>query len=99
MVNGGGCVSVVSGKDECGKAYQQWNACLNTVCSTCSDQSENTQCKNDAQQPGTPCGEASKTLFGACGRNVNDYLKKCFGNGFGGVLEQLCGSPAKDGGV
>lgn len=97
--NGGGCVGVVSGKDACGKAYQQWNTCLNQVCEACTDQSENTQCKNDAQQAAAPCGPASKTLFDACGRDVNSYLKKCFANGIGAVLEQLCGPSVKDGGT
>lgn len=99
--NGGGCVSVVSGKDACGKAYQQWNTCLNTVCASCTDQNENSQCKNDAQGPKAACGAASNALFQACGRNVNDYLKTCFGNGIGGVLQQICGTPTppKDGGA
>jgi hypothetical protein len=97
--NGGGCVSVVSGKDACGKAYQQWNTCLNHVCAACTDQTENSKCKNDAQGASAPCGAASTTLFQACGSNVNSYLKKCFGSGLGTVLEQLCGPPAKDGGT
>jgi hypothetical protein len=100
-LNGGGCVSVVSGKDDCGKAYQQWNTCLNEVCAACTDQSESTQCKSDAQEAAGPCGAASKALFGACGNNVNDYLKKCFGTGdvVGSVVQQLCGSPSNDGGT
>jgi hypothetical protein len=99
-LNGGGCVSVVSGKDACGKAYQQWNTCLNEVCAACTDQSESAQCKNDAQKAEGPCGTASKALLGACGKNVNDYITKCFGNGnaVGTVIEQLCGASSKDGG-
>ena len=98
-LNGGGCVSVVSGKDDCGKSYQQWNTCLNEVCAACSEQAEYTKCTDAAQQAEGPCGEASKSLLGACGNNVNDYLTTCFGNGLGAVVEQLCGSPAKDGGI
>lgn len=99
-LNGGGCVSVVSGKDDCGKAYQQWNACLNTVCAPCSDPDERSQCSNDAQAPGSACGDASDVLFKACGSKVNTYLKTCFGSGIGAVVEQLCGAPAtKDGGT
>ncbi len=99
IVNGGGCVSRVSGKDACGKAYQQWNTCLNTVCASCTDADDNKVCKNEAQMPEGPCGTSGQALFDACGRSVNDYLKKCFGNGFGAVIEQSCGAPARDGGV
>lgn len=100
-LNGGGCVSVVSGEDDCGKAYQQWNTCLNEVCAACTDPSENAQCKNDVQQASAPCGAASKALLQACGTNVNDYLGTCFGSGdiVGNVVTQLCGSPSKDGGA
>lgn len=94
FLNGGGCVSVVSEKVECGKAYQQWNTCLNDVCAACTDATEASKCKTDAQQG--PCGAASKVLGDSCGSNVNDYLQKCFGsNPVGTVVEQLCGAPAK----
>jgi hypothetical protein len=97
--NGGGCVALVSGKDACGKAYQQWNTCLNTVCASCSDQGDRSTCTNDAQNPGAPCGTASKALSDACGTKVNTYLKKCFGSGLGEVLNQSCGAvTSKDGG-
>lgn len=99
LFNGGGCVAVVSGKDACGEGYQQWNTCLNSVCSSCTDKGENATCKNDAQQPSGPCGAASQALWDGCGQNVNSYLEKCFGDGIGEVLQQLCGSPATDGGV
>lgn len=95
MLNGGGCISVVSKKDACGKAYQQWNTCLNEVCAACSDPSESNTCKNDAQQG--PCTAASKALIDGCGKNVNDHLKKCFAdNPVGTVVEQLCGTPSKE---
>lgn len=95
-VNGGGCVAAVSGKDDCGKAYQEWNTCLNTVCASCTDQGERTQCSDDAQQPNAPCGDPSNTLFQACGKDVNTFLKTCFSSGIGAVLENLCGSPSAD---
>ncbi|MBX3186586.1 MAG: hypothetical protein KF819_06210 [Labilithrix sp.] len=96
-LNAGGCVSVVSGEDDCGRAYQQWNTCINHVCAACSGD-ERTQCNKDAQQAAGPCGTASKALFGACGTNVNDYIQECFGAGMGTVVAKLCGPAAKDGG-
>ncbi len=95
FLNGGGCVSVVSEKDACGQAYQQWNTCLNDVCAACTDQDAKTKCLTDAQQG--PCATASKALGDGCGRDVNDYLSKCFGgDAVSTVVEQLCGAPKKD---
>lgn len=98
-VNGGGCVSAVSGKDACGKAYQEWNTCLNTVCASCTEEAERTECSNGAQQPNAPCGDPSGALFDACGNDVNAFLKTCFGGGIGAVLGALCGPPSPQGGT
>lgn len=99
-LNGGGCVSVVSGKEACGETYQKWNACINATCASCTDSDERSQCSQDAQNEGAPCGGLSQELFKSCGNKVNDYLKKCFNSGIGAVAEYLCGStPAKDGGT
>jgi hypothetical protein len=99
-VNAGGCVAAISGKDACGKTYDQWNACLNTACAACSTD-EGTQCKQDAQNPKAPCGELSTALFEACGKDVNDYLKSCFGGPsvVSAVVAELCGPASKDGGT
>lgn len=99
-LNGGGCVSVVSGKDACGETYQKWNACINSSCSQCSPD-DRQQCSQDAQNAGSPCGDLSAQLFQNCGSDVNEYLDSCFGHGIGAVVDYLCGtgSPNKDGGT
>lgn len=36
-LNVGGCPAIVSGKDDCGKAIQQWNDCLDEACVDCAE--------------------------------------------------------------
>lgn len=73
----GGCIEIASGKADCGKAYQQWDSCLDEACTSCSD-SDYGQCTQDAQADGAACGTASAALQTACGANVNDYIDACY---------------------
>lgn len=99
-VNGGGCVDLVSEKVDCGKAYYQWDLCLNTKCSKCTG-SEASSCFKEAQS--TACEAASAALVAACGGNeveVNKHLSACFKSGEvtvkGPIREQCIKGAEKD---
>ncbi len=98
--NLGGCLEVVSGSEDCGRAYTQWNGCLDTVCGKCSTQTEATACLQNAQS--TACSDATQALTTACGNNVNSYINACFPPGKPGLYQaiiKLCGgTPASDAG-
>ena len=98
-VNLGGCVELASGKAECGKAYQQWNACLDEACKSCSD-SEANDCSQGAQAAGAPCEKATAALETACGTDANTYIDKCFKQGdltiMGPIKAQCIGGTIKD---
>ncbi len=98
-INGGGCVEALSGKTECGKAFQEWSACLDTACADCAD-ADQSQCAKDVQQ--SACSKQTDELGAKCGNNVNAFLQGCFKSGepsIYGPIRALCvGSGAKDGG-
>ncbi|OJY15867.1 MAG: hypothetical protein BGO98_24695 [Myxococcales bacterium 68-20] len=78
VLNGGGCVELVSEKADCGKAYFHWDLCLSKACSKCTG-SEAKSCAQDAQL--TACKGASEALVAACGgteAEVNKHLGACF---------------------
>ncbi|MBX3264682.1 MAG: hypothetical protein KIS78_11875 [Labilithrix sp.] len=96
-LNGGGCVAIVSDKEDCGKAYYQWDLCLGTACKDCSG-SEGADCYREAQA--TACKGASDALLGACGNDVNTYINACFKSGEitvkGPIREQCVKGGEKD---
>ncbi len=98
--NIGGCLEVVSGSENCGRAYTQWNGCLNTVCRKCTTQNEAAACLQNVQS--AACSDATQALTTACGNNVNSYISACNPPGKLGVYEaiiKLCGgTPASDAG-
>ena len=98
--NLGGCLEVVSGSEDCGRAYTQWMGCLNTVCSKCSTQAEVAACNQNTQS--TACSDATQTLTSACGNNVNSYISACFPAGKPGLYQSIIkfcgGTPASDAG-
>ncbi len=100
-LNLGGCVGIVSGKEACGKAYQQWDLCLDSACQTCPD-AEKSDCSQGAQGPGKACGKASTALEEACGSNVNTFIQTCFKQGEltikGPITQQCIGGSIKDAG-
>ena len=99
-INLGGCLEVVSGNEDCGKGYTQWNACLESVCAKCEDDDAQA-CGQDAQS--TACKEATEAFGTACGSSVNAYIKECFEPGKPSILgpiHKLCvtGGVPKDAG-
>jgi len=92
-VNFGGCIEVVSGSEECGKAYQQWNMCLTQVCQNCRTNDERSECSQGAQA--TACKDATVALTNACGENFDSYRAACFRPGhadIAGPIVKLCGT-------
>jgi len=90
--NLGGCLEVLSGKEECGRAYTQWNGCLNVVCGKCTTQNEALECLQNVQT--TACSDATKALITACGDDVNSYIDACAPAGKPSAYEaiiKLCG--------
>lgn len=100
-LNFGGCFEALSGKTACGKAVQQWMACLNTTCSSCKVQAERQSCFNDAQQ--SACSDSTSIVLATCGAGINTYLSSCFDERYvtdvGGTIEQLCVNAPKDAGT
>jgi hypothetical protein len=103
--NVGGCLEVLSGEVACGKAIQQFTACLATACSTCTDDADRQYCVNSAQA--SACKDAQKALIMGCGAGVNSYIGSCFtgtyindvGASVSGTIRELCVAPAKDAGM
>jgi hypothetical protein len=100
-LNRGGCVDIVSGKEGCGKAYQQWDQCLEEACKTCED-GDRQACASDAQKAEAACGTSSEALLKACGNDVNTYIQSCFKPGEliikGPITKQCIGGGIKDAG-
>ena len=48
--NFGGCVAAVSGQDTCGKAYSQYDDCINQACTDCADQAAFDKCSSPASK-------------------------------------------------
>lgn len=78
IINKGGCVSIVSGKEECGEAYHKWYECITASCSKCEEGSDaeaacydaisDTACKPAAEAIQTECGKSASTYISACGK-------------------------------
>jgi hypothetical protein len=77
-VTGGGCMQIISGNQNCGKAFDEYYFCLNYVCSACSSQTEFDTCGNDATTPTGACAPAIQSMQQACGTNFSTYLDTCF---------------------
>jgi hypothetical protein len=100
VLNLGGCFEAMSGRAACGKAVQQWMACLSTACSSCQDQTEYQSCTNDVQQ--SACIDSTSVVVATCGEGINSYLESCFNKRYvtnvGGTIQQLCVNAPKDAG-
>ncbi len=100
VLNVGGCFEAMTGKAACGKAVQQWMACLGTACSSCQSQPEYQSCTDDVQQ--SACNDATEHLVATCGGGINTYLNSCFNQRYvinvGGTIQQLCVNAPKDAG-
>jgi hypothetical protein len=99
-LNGGGCVEIVSGKESCGRAYQQWDTCLDFACTDCKDSADRQACTKDVQS--TACKDATEALVTECGqKTVDGYLGQCFKAGeltIAGPITKQCvtGGTVKD---
>lgn len=76
VVNTGACMALVSGSDDCGKAFAEWSACLNFACNDCTDQASDDECSSAVQQDGAACNAQTKALS-ACGDDPNVHIKAC----------------------
>ena len=62
--NFGGCVAVTSGKEACGKAFSQFDDCLDFACQDCADDAATSKCKSAAGK-------------GACKDGAATFVKEC----------------------
>ena len=103
--NYGGCVEVASNNAACGKAWQQLNECILSVCHTCP-QTDVDACETAAAAKGGPCDAEGTALATGCGSNGQAYITACDpGTGhypFESGVKMQCvtgGSGATDGGT
>lgn len=110
--NFGGCVAVLSGSDDCGKAFSQYDECLNTACDMCADQTAFDKCSTPASKGA--CKQSLADLQSICGDKIDavsgcqdlsvKYLFEsaaralCVGTGDGGVDGGDDGGDGGDGG-
>jgi len=98
-VNRGGCIEIQSGKEECGKAYQQVSDCRLEACITkCKTQDEFSACLQDGQAIFTgPCKESYDAMDTACGTSLQAYETACQGKAwtFEGPIKVQCVGTAK----
>lgn len=106
-VNRGGCIAVVSGKESCGKSYQQTTDCTIQAClDNCKTQEEFDTCRADLQGVLTgPCKATYDAMVKECGADLGSFEKSCSGTKFTfeGPVKVMCisGKPvggASDGG-
>lgn len=104
-INRGGCVETVSGKEACGRAYQQFQDCTIQAClKDCKTQAEFTKCRQDGTVLTTSCKDALAALKTECGeKTVGQYETACKGTTytFEGPIKVLCitGAGATDAGT
>ncbi|MBX3227987.1 MAG: hypothetical protein KIT84_27820 [Labilithrix sp.] len=92
-INRGGCIEVVSGKEECGRSYQQYQTCLLQAClKDCKTQADFTACRGDQKVLTTACADAAEAVKTACGASITSYESSCKGTTytFEGPIKVLC---------
>ncbi|MBX3212276.1 MAG: hypothetical protein KF850_09610 [Labilithrix sp.] len=78
-VNQGGCYEIATGKESCGRAFQQYTACRIDACLVdCKTQEEFTACiqDQDAIYQG-PCSATITAVQKECGNNLQGALTAC----------------------
>jgi len=77
VLNVGGCISIASGNDNCGKAYQHWFECRFEACADCpeGDTSAFQSCASAASQGA--CRPAIEDVLDVCGEGIEDYETTC----------------------
>jgi hypothetical protein len=100
IVNTGGCMEVVSGKQACGQAWQQFDTCTNYGCKDCTTDAEKSDCYKAVGAKGGPCESATAAVTSACGASLLDYVDTCYPDGeltIAGPIKKQCiegtGSP------
>jgi hypothetical protein len=78
FMNLGGCIEIVSGNVNCGKAWHQFDTCTNFGCQDCTSDSDLNQCYSDIIAAGAPCADAADNLRTVCGSGLRDYLNACY---------------------
>jgi hypothetical protein len=96
--NFGGCVAITSGKESCGKAFSQFDDCLQVACQDCADDAALTKC-NTAAGKGA-CKDAGAAFATECGsadpvQACDDLAKKYT---FEAASRALCVGITNDGG-
>ncbi len=83
-VNRGGCIEIASGKESCGRAYQQVAACRLAACTeTCDTPDGFTECLANVADIFTgPCKTAYTSLERECGDKLSDYEAQCKGTAY-----------------
>lgn len=98
-INVGGCIAIASGKDGCGRTYQQWRSCYLEACADCpaGDANAFSTCISAASKGA--CSKALADVTGplGCGdaTTASDAETKCAGTDYvfeGGVKAQCIGS-------
>ncbi len=93
-VNRGGCIEIQSGKEACGRTYQQATQCRLDACLTnCKTQGEFTACLQDASAIFTgPCQVSFDAMMKECGSNLGAYETACSGKAwtFEGPITVQC---------
>ena len=93
-VNRGGCIEAVSGKEACGRSYQQFQNCTLEAClKDCKSQSDFTKCRQDATVLTTACKDAFAAVKTDCGeKTIGQYETACKGTTytFEGPIKVLC---------
>lgn len=93
-VNRGGCIEIVSGSEDCGRAYQQAVECRIEACRKCpKTQDEFAECVGDeASYSGVACKDAFDGMRTACGDGLAAYRDACKGTAwtFDGPIRVQC---------
>ena len=93
-VNRGGCIEAVSGKEACGRSYQQFQDCTIDAClKDCKTQADFTKCRQDATVLTTSCKDAFTAVKNDCGEKaIGGYETMCKGTTytFEGPIKVLC---------
>jgi hypothetical protein len=79
-LNHGGCIELQTGKESCGRAYQQLIECHQEACSECSLLPELLDCLEDtATLSAGPCKAAFDAVAASCGEDLTAAEKACEG--------------------
>ncbi len=100
QLNVGGCIAIASGKEACGKGYQQWRDCYLEACADCPDGDSNAFSKCVTAANKTACKKAFEDVVdpSGCGdaQTAGDAETACDGTKYvfeGPIRAQCIGLP------